>query len=320
MRSVCLVGLLCCGACGDATATEAATAPRDAADTADTANDTATTTGEASTSDAATSTNDTATSDTATNDTLTNEASTSDAATSTSGLRTDVSPGGNFDLRVWELQEPIGAPGAPTMITSKQLVGPSGFHDAYFFTDTTDGAMTFWTPESGVHTANSNYPRSELREMNPDGSAANWGTAGTHTLTASLAVTKTPDHVCVGQIHIGDVITAGLPVSTKPLVELYVFANGDIKAGVEDSPSGSQTQHLVGHVPIGTRFSYAIVMKSDGSLDVTIDGATTALAWPSSFAGYGEYFKAGSYNQSTGSDATIGSEVKFYALSVVHAP
>ena len=81
------------------------------------------------------------------------------------GLDPGVAPGGNFDLSLWELQEPVGRAGAPTTILPAQLEGASGFHDTYFFTDPTDGSMSFWDPEDGVTTANSNYPRSELREM-----------------------------------------------------------------------------------------------------------------------------------------------------------
>lgn len=105
-------------------------------------------------------------------------------------------PGGDFDLTRWALQEPVGSPGSLTTIPASKLAGPKGFTDSYFYTDPADGAMVFWTPENGVHTANSSYPRSELRELNADGSNANWDIAGTHVLSATLAVVKIPDHVC----------------------------------------------------------------------------------------------------------------------------
>ena len=86
-----------------------------------------------------------------------------------------VAPGGNFDLSIWQLQLPVGSPGAPTTIPSSQLRGANGYtNPAYFFTDKNDGSMTFWAPEKGVTTPNSNYARSELREMNANGSAADW--------------------------------------------------------------------------------------------------------------------------------------------------
>jgi hypothetical protein len=229
-----------------------------------------------------------------------------------------LAPGGNFDLGRWELQEPVGAPGAPTIIKPRALVGPGGYHDRYFFTDPRDGAMTFWDPESGVTTPNSRYPRSELREMNADGSPANWPVAGTNRLEATLAVTGVPDHVCVGQIHVGTPLRSGLVPSTKPLVELYVYATGRIALGVEDDPSGGQTSHDVGQVPLGTRFSYAIQLTGDGTITLTLDGATTTFTMPAAFAGYGQYFKAGAYDQTVGGDARVGATVKFYALSISH--
>ena len=114
-----------------------------------------------------------------------------------------VAPGGNFDLAIWSLQEPVGSPGSPTTIPPSRLKGANGFQDSYFYTDTRDGAMTFWAPEKGVTTPNSNFARSELREMNRDGSAANWTLAGTHKLNATLRVVSVTSNVCVGQVHLG---------------------------------------------------------------------------------------------------------------------
>ncbi|MER5563617.1 MULTISPECIES: polysaccharide lyase family 7 protein [unclassified Streptomyces] len=227
---------------------------------------------------------------------------------------TSVAPGGNFDLSVWELQEPVGSPGSPTTIPSSRLQGANGFQDTYFYTDPRDGAMTFWAPEKGVTTPNSNYARSELREMNRDGSPANWSLAGSHRLNATLRVVSVTSNVCVGQIHLG---TGGS--STKPLVELYYRANGDIVLGTEDSPSGGQTPHPVGHVAVGKTWSYTIAVSGGHTVDLTVNGTTTHYAIPSSFDSYRQYFKAGSYNQSSSSSTTKGARVAFYGLEVAHS-
>jgi hypothetical protein len=234
------------------------------------------------------------------------------------GLNPDVAPGGNIDLSLWELQEPVGSPGAPTTILPAALEGPKGFQGTYFYTDPTDGAMTFWDPENGVTTANSDYPRSELREMNADGTAANWPVAGVNTLSATVAVVKVPDHVCVGQIHLGTAIQAGLAASTKPLLELYYDATGSIVLGIEDSPAGSQTTHTITSVPLGTRFTYTIELDAAGTITLVLDGVTSKFTMPASFNGYGMYFKAGDYDQTAGTDGSIGATVKFYALQVFH--
>ena len=225
-----------------------------------------------------------------------------------------IAPGGNFNLSVWELQLPTGSPGSPTTIPSSQLQGANGFQDDYFYTDGRDGAMTFWAPEKGVTTPNSNYARSELREMNPNGSAANWSLSGTHKLNATLRVVSVTSNVCVGQIHLG---TGGS--STKPLIELYVHSSGDIVAGVENSPSGGQTTHTVGHVSVGKTWTYSIGVSGGHTINLTVNGSTTHYTIPSSFDPYTMYFKAGSYNQSSSDSTTKGARVAFYGLTVSHS-
>jgi hypothetical protein len=223
-------------------------------------------------------------------------------------------PGSNFDLSLWALQEPTGFPNSPTTISADKL---QTFQDAYFFTDRKDGAMEFWDPEDGVVSAHSRYPRSELREMTAAGTPANWPLTGTHTLSASLRVTQVPDHVCVGQIHIG----TGTPASTKPLLELFYYADGAIVAAVEQNPNGGNSvTHAIGDVPLGRQWSYVIGV-SDGAISVRVDdGDTQTWPVPPNFYQESFFFKAGDDGQSVGDNSTIGARVSFYALDVAHGP
>lgn len=231
-----------------------------------------------------------------------------------SHLNPGVAPGGNFDLSSWELQLPTGSPGSPTTISPKQLEGPDGFQDKYFYTDTSDGSMTFWDPENGVTTPNSHYSRSELREMDPSGKSAAWPIPGTHTLSATLKVTKVPDHVCVGQIHLS---TA--KGSTKPLLELFYYRNGDVYLAIEQTPAGGdEIKYKVGNVPLGTRFSYVISLTGGDTIGLTLNSTSRTWRLPSSFDGQTMYFKAGDYDQSSGSSSTVGAQVQFSALTVHH--
>jgi hypothetical protein len=230
-------------------------------------------------------------------------------------LSTTVAPGGNFNLSVWELQLPTGSAGAPTTILPAQLEGAGGFQDSYFYTNSTDGGMQFWDPENGVTTPNSSYSRSELREMTSSGAAANWFAAGTtNTLTARVRVIQVPNHVCVGQIHLG---SGG---STKPLLELFYYANGNIEMAIEQTPAGgNEIQYLVGNVPLGTTWGYTIGL-SNSTISLSINsGATRTWTASSTFDGYGMYFKAGDYDQSTGSSSTVGAKVEFYKLDISHS-
>lgn len=236
-------------------------------------------------------------------------------AAATTTLDGSVAPGGNFDLSHWELQLPTGSPGSPTTIPPSQLEGANGFQDSYFSTAPGDGSMVFWDPENGVHTPNSNYPRSELREMNADGSAADWAIPGTHTLSATVKVTHVPDHVCVGQIHLGD--GSG---STKPLLELFYYADGTITMAIEQTPAGgNEIPYTVGTVPLGTRFSYVISLTGGTTIGLNLNGTNHTWTLPTAFDGYPMYFKAGDYDQTAGSSSTVGATVHFYALTIHHA-
>ena len=242
---------------------------------------------------------------------------TGEAGATDGGLNPHVAPGGNFDLTIWELQEPVGSAGSPTTYSPAQLEGPNGHQDAYFFTDPTDGSMTFWDPENGVTTANSMYPRSELREMTSAGAAANWPTTGTNTLSATLKATVVPDHVCVGQIHLG----TGTPASTKPLLELFYFPSGSIVMAIEQTPAGgNEVQTPVGNVPLGTKWSYVIGLSGNTISLVINGGSPQTFSMSSTFDQENMYFKAGDYDQSVGSSSTIGAKVQFSALEVHHGP
>ena len=234
---------------------------------------------------------------------------------SPAALDPSVAPGGNFNLSVWELQLPIGSAGSPTTIPPSQLKGAGGFQDSYFYTDSGDGSMTFWDPENGVTTPNSKYPRSELREMNSNGSAASWSIPGTHKLTATVKVTQVPDHVCVGQIHLSE--SSG---STKPLLELFYYANGNVDMAIEQTPAGgNEVHHVVGNVPVGQQWSYVISLTGGNTIGLNLNGTNHTWSLPSAFNGYPMYFKAGDYDQSAGSSSTVGARVHFYGLTIQHS-
>jgi hypothetical protein len=233
------------------------------------------------------------------------------SAKAATALSPSVAPGGNFNLSIWELQLPTGSPGSPTTILPSQLQGASGYQNpSYFWTDKNDGSMTFWDPESGVTTPNSSYARTELREMNSNGTAADWTLAGSHTLSAELRVVSVTANVCVGQVHLGSGGT-----STKPLVELYYHSNGNIYLGTENSPSGGQTLHYITNVALGVHWTY-VINVSGSTINLSVNGSKTSYPIPASFNAYHQYFKAGDYNQSSSSSTSNGAKVKFYSLTV----
>jgi hypothetical protein len=225
--------------------------------------------------------------------------------TTSGGLNPRVAPGGNINLSTWIEQIPVlNSGGTITQIPSSQLVGPTGFQDQYFFTNTTTGAMEFWVPENGAHTTNSNFPRSELE-------GPTW-TSGTHTQNATLIVNDTVGTVVVGQIHLG---TGGTPSSTKPLLELFYHTSGEVQVGIEQTPAGgNEIDTTITTVPVGTKFSYTIKL-SGNTITITVAGVTKTFTMSSTFDSEDFYFKAGAYLQTTGPSSTAGAHISFYALT-----
>jgi hypothetical protein len=132
-----------------------------------------------------------------------------------------------------------------------------------------------------------------------------------------VKVAQVPSKVCVGQIHLG----TGTPASTKPLLELFYYSSGKITVGIEQTPAGgNEVETPVGNASAGTPWSYVIGL-SGNAITIGIDGAAPQpFTMSSTFNQENMYFKAGDYDQSTGSSATTGAKVQFYALAIVHAP
>ncbi|HEV3190621.1 MAG TPA: polysaccharide lyase family 7 protein, partial [Polyangiaceae bacterium] len=74
-------------------------------------------------------------------------------------------------------------------------------------------------------------------------------------------------------------------------------------------------------VPLGTKWSYVIELSSGNTISLTVNGGT-AQTWQMSptYNQEGMYFKAGDYDQTSGSSSTLGAKVQFYALKVFHGP
>ncbi|MEN7344088.1 MAG: polysaccharide lyase family 7 protein [Pseudomonadota bacterium] len=81
------------------------------------------------------------------------------------GLDPSQPPGSNFELRSWKLNTPGDLDGNGLSDTASEIDLDSGFTDQYFYT-ASDGGMVFRSTIAGVTTsANSQFTRSELREM-----------------------------------------------------------------------------------------------------------------------------------------------------------
>lgn len=219
---------------------------------------------------------------------------------------TTVYPANVLNLTNWKLTLPIGSPGDPREIKQPQL--SQFILSPYFRVNAQKNGVVFQAPVGGVTTKNSNYPRSELREMTGGGSReASWSdTSGTHVMTIRQAITHLPSskpEVVAGQIHDdeGYVILIRLEGS-----KLFVEGNGN-NVGTLDS-----NYHL------GAIFTVRVV-AAGGHIKVFYNGAQKA---DYARSGSQYYFKAGCYTQSNpskGDSPSAYGQVVIYSLGVSHS-
>ena len=224
------------------------------------------------------------------------------------GLPADV-----LDLSSWKLTLPVGSGDDEDEAEEIKQPDLATFSDDRFFTTTSDGSgVIFRAPAGGATTSGSEYPRSELREMDPGGdSEASWSNAsGTHVMTVKQAITKVPPskaEVVAGQIHDDEDDVVMVRLEKK---RLFVEADGDEIGTLDDG------------YDLGTIFTIEVKATSDG-IDVHYASAKGEGAKTVHYdkVGQGYYFKVGCYTQSNSShddDGALG-EVVVYALDIEHS-
>jgi hypothetical protein len=216
-----------------------------------------------------------------------------------------------IDLTVWNLTLPVETPPLTTAAARPKL-------QTAYFTNTGD-KVVFWSPVTGSHTGNSDFPRSELRETSTDGKARNWlYTSGLNTLKGTLSVNQVPStgRVVVAQIHAKDAATPLLKV-------VYRYSNGigsiDLEYRLKPADAKSPVAYTVSNVPLNKSFAYAIQMNKQGKLTVLINNAGPQLQLAPAWYKYAFYFKAGAYTLDNVGYATEGGKVTYTRLEASHS-
>lgn len=219
--------------------------------------------------------------------------------------------------RNWKLTLPTGGAGKPTEIKMPALATYAGPH---FYVNATGDGLTFVAPTDGVTTKNSKNPRSELREMNADGTLAAWSsTVGAHSMEVELTVDEFQrggkPHVVIAQIHDknDDVCVFRLEGNTT----------GDRTIGKLWITDGDKTRgHFVADVRLGERIRVGFHVQN-GIIRFGYNGEP--LPYEQRKAVTGCYFKAGCYNQAGGIITRLpdGSadvaRVTIYSVAVTHS-
>lgn len=209
-----------------------------------------------------------------------------------------------IDPAQWYLTLPTGTPGRPDTVKAARL---AAFTGPAFHLDPRGGLLLRATA-GGVTTAHSDYPRSELREVDRGKLAAWSDTAGTHTLQVCQAVTELPPvtpHVVVAQIH--DTRSDVMEVRLEGAELLVRFAEGK-KAFTLDPAYRLGTPYRLRIVAGGGRVVVFYNDRRAASIDQT---------------GTGWYFKTGAYLQSNtahGDAVDAGATVALFSATARHDP
>lgn len=218
-------------------------------------------------------------------------------------------PAQQLDLTSWKQTLPTGSSGSPAEIKQPALATFSS--SPWFTVNSKCTGVQFRSAVNGVTTPNSSYARSELREMNDDGSdEAAWSaSSGTHTMVFREAFNKLPNdkpHVVGAQIHDGD---DDVTVFRLEGSSLYIT-------------KGNDTHHklVTSNYKLNTVFEGKFVV-SGGQIKAYYNGA---LQTTISHSASGNYFKAGAYTQANcGNSSPCSSsnygQVSMYKLQVTHS-
>jgi hypothetical protein len=221
-----------------------------------------------------------------------------------SGVSSATRPSQVLDLHNWYLTLPTGSSGEPDTVRQPAL---TSYSSPFFQLDPARDGVVLTSNAGGVTTANSSYPRSELREMDGDKLASWSNTSGTHTMEVRQAVTQLPKakpEVVTAQIHDTKSDVMEVRLEGKRLIGQYA--------------DGKQDFVIDPAYALGTPYDLRILATS-GRIDVWYNG-THAGGLDQSGSGW--YFKTGSYLQSNTGKGDAGdavAKVVLYSVGVTHA-
>jgi poly(beta-D-mannuronate) lyase len=240
-------------------------------------------------------------------------------------------PSGNFDLANWKLTLPSGSEVMPWVLSNGYTLGN------VFYTQALSGGMVFRCPNLAGTTANSNYSRTELREMLDPTSGThddsnNWTTAMGGRMKARLKVDRvsiTGDsgkvgRVIIGQIHGADTEPVRLYFSKKPTeAKGRMYIASETTTGATSYSTDIVGNKNGGGIALGELFTYVIALEGTRlQVDILRNRGEIVDTYikdiDPAYAGENLYFKAGVYNQNNTGTSSDYVQATFYSLTHTH--
>lgn len=211
-----------------------------------------------------------------------------------------------MDLSRWRLELPVNEGDDVRRVEWPEL---ATFELAPFFRMSEDeDSILFRVNAGGATTVNSQFPRSELREMNGPNTARWFIARATHIMEIEqriVAITEEKPHIVAGQIHDEDDDIVMIRFEDDDDDRLFVESDGDKLGTLDDD------------YELGQWFNVRIE-ASEGRVQVFYNGD---LRVDESMSCVGScYFKAGAYLQSNTDedDASAYGEVEIRSLTITH--
>lgn len=252
----------------------------------------------------------------------------------------------NIDLSNWKVTLPIPrTDGKPLEVSPPEILNYSTNETIkpYFYNDSTDGALVFYT-SPGATTTNTSYSRTELREqMVPGSNSTNWTFSEGGKMRGTLSVPEISKEsngdfhrTIIMQIH-GRLTNAQRDLIGKsdnnapPVLKIY-WQDNKVYVRVKQLKDTADTYQEMLETnawkddtgryfarTVGTDTFTLEVIASAGRLTVSLDDSETFVydnvhmrKWDI----FENYFKAGNYLGTT--DQGAFSRVKYYKLEVIH--
>jgi hypothetical protein len=221
-------------------------------------------------------------------------------------LNNKVAPGSNFDLSLYSLTTPDDK-----TISSSSL--ESGYSSNWFYTDSSDGSMTFWCPSQGSATTHAEYPRSELHHhCDSSDSNKHWFVqSGSHKMFLQMRIDEqsTFDKMIIGQIFGADY--------DHPLLKMY-WDSGQLYAEYRNDANGDQTKVVYEQDVNYQKFDFEF--EAYDSLIKAFVNNEQLLSWnvSSYWTQSGNYFKSGNYIQ-TNEEGDYHTIVHTYCVQVYNS-
>ena len=210
-----------------------------------------------------------------------------------------------INLTLWVLTLPTGKFENPTEIEGVSLLN---YKNSKYFT-VSNNTVVFKAPVNGVSTQNSNFPRTELRELYDPNTQASWNMSqGIHIMYMKGSVTVLPTSVpktVVAQIHgeDDDIIEFRVWIKAKCTV-FDVFHNGMVYGILDNNYTLGKVYSLK---VVGANSTISIFYNDMDNVALRVPSVNDAC-----------YFKAGVYPQYYNKSSTEYSEARLYSLNVTH--